>query len=620
MTGTTPLQVGSSRGRTGFWCIPQALRAGLEILGVEVEQRPLEEGDLFSRHFDLIVLGYASPGGFNSRHSNQVTVALGQWVKSWTTAAPVAMMMDDWHVLTALSTVDSWLREPQRARRATEHLDKVGGVAWLDEHWDDFLGGLQLMHEGRWPPFILQRFNWGNPTVMLNQARTITGLQRSWSLDPSPMMPKYPFSPPDDRLEQWTCPRLQTRYDKWLDEAEKQASWPILRFGNQRLGERVVKEWQVPQVVCESLGTLAPQSMAPGSGMWRSRYQIAAATRTILVTDPSEQDGLPDVFKYTAPEVEALHPKQREALAEEQAAELEAQLWTPEQFVQSLARMVEAWTGTALPRVDDVVVPEWVAPEPEPVRAPRVRPVPPEATPAPSGAGAPAPRTPREPRAPREKQPRAPRVVDVGATEYRAMEIRPGDRVLDVGAHRGEFVAFAKNRAPDAFVVAVEADPDNYRALTEAYATRPDPDRVVFLQVALIGDEQVDLEGKVALWLAGGKDTTMHSLLPRRGRKMVPVAAEPFSRLVQQNEPTVLKIAVEGYECRLFDDLLPDSVRELAVKFHVSTDASRGTARGTIQRIEAMGFECVQPPKIDRGSWPVVGVWRRSATPDGEES
>lgn len=609
MSGATPTQVGSTRTRTRFWCIPQALRQSLDALGVEVDQRTITEDDLANPgQYDLVILGLISPGGLVGHYVNQMLAMLGVWQRE---RFPMVVCQDDWQMAVTMANLKFLIDRPDRLDRKTEGLGLAGGVDFVERYREDIVRGIHLGHAGDWPPFLLQRFPWGDPYVMLDQARVPLG-STFFSLDPSPLFPKYPASPPDERVLAWSCARLQKRYDKWLDDAEKAAGWPVHRLGAKRLGEQVIPEDQVPQWISERAGTLGPTSMAPGSGMWRSRLQMAAATLTPMVMDPAEAAGLGDPYQVGVADVEAMTDAQREALAVGQRLDLEGRLWSKERLLTEVAAVLAMTAG----KVPVYTLSEAAAR----VLAPTPTPPPPEATPAPGSARAkpglaiantaaslmstPTPSTLQ----PRRVKAERPQVVRP-ATEYAAMDFRDTDRILDVGAHRGEFALFVRARCKSAQLLCYEPDLDNYEALQKTLADSGD-DTTLTCRAALTG---MMVETTLILWQSNGQDTSMHSLIQRRGRAGVEVPHEHIGTAFEKLAPTVVKLAVEGYEHHLVAAMIPylGKVRQIAIKFHPSTDESRVIAKGVHSHLLDEGYTCVKEPQLDKGSWPVVGVYRR---------
>jgi len=403
MTGCSPTQVGSDKTQKKFFGMAQALDSALRAMGHEVDWRRPEFEDIHNPDYDLIIAGIACIASMGGRYSNYIYSWIGMRAAGQD-IRPLIVYMDDWHMKPLMSTIGSIMREPQRIHMKAEALNRPT-LGWLKTEGNDqlVLEGVKAIDRGDWPPFILHRFPWGDESVMTTLGR----IKDPWSMDPSGFMPQHPIEPPDERLLEWTCPRLQTLYDAWLTEVEASVSWPVTRFGNQRMQEQVVPESKIPQIICEAAGTLVPGGTHSGSGLWRSRYLMAAWTNTPFYAAPEEVVGTLDPVLATPPQaIEAMSQRDRDQLAKAQGQAILSRVWTRQGMVDRLQFLLSTVLKTDLglaPRVADTDVLE-----PKPVF------VPPPLLRSPTTAVQPAPvkepRAPREPKAPREpRPPREPR-------------------------------------------------------------------------------------------------------------------------------------------------------------------------------------------------------------------
>ena len=342
MTGSNATQNGSSRIQTGFFGINDAIRRALEDMGHEVEQRvPNPEEDIKMQGHDLIVAGVACIATLGGRYSQDIYWMIGKWNQSH---FPMIVYASDWHMQALQSTVAGILREPERIEEKSSALGRPHHD-WAMQNKDGIFEGVQRISEGKWPPFILHRFPWGSEELMAKDVKA----NDPWSLDPSGYMPRWPFDPPDMRVEEWTCPRLQTLYDPWLNDIAARCEWPITRFGNQRLQEPKVTEDKVPQIISEAWGTLVPPGYHSGMGLWRSRYLMAAWTRTPLYAATEEgMIALDPSFGVMPWAIEAMTEPERVDLAAAQASAITKQVWGRQQFVDKLHMMMSHAMGRDL--------------------------------------------------------------------------------------------------------------------------------------------------------------------------------------------------------------------------------------------------------------------------------
>lgn len=120
----------------------------------------------------------------------------------------------------------------------------------------------------------------------------------------------------------------------------------------------------------------------------------------------------------------------------------------------------------------------------------------------------------------------------------RPLALSPDDIVLDVGAHVGYFTALVAPLVR--LVVAVEPDPDNFRL---AFHHLTGFANVKLLQGAVVGSSDPTTRLYTTLRNRGNNTT-----LPKRGRDSLLVQAYNINDLLEQYQPTKVKMDCEGGE------------------------------------------------------------------------
>lgn len=195
------------------------------------------------------------------------------------------------------------------------------------------------------------------------------------------------------------------------------------------------------------------------------------------------------------------------------------------------------------------------------------------------------------------------------AKQYLALQPRRGDVLLDLGASIGSVaVLFAPLVTK---VICLEPEPANFEILEANTGKIPNVER---WQCAAV-HAAVPNETRV-LYVAGGKNQGLHSLIPSRGRDEVKVGVVPFEGLVHWCKPSLLKVDIEGGEYDLHEDLaaLPLYVRGIALELHLTKNKENwryGKAPALIAALEAQGFEAARKPKITAQNWATMGCWLR---------
>lgn len=187
--------------------------------------------------------------------------------------------------------------------------------------------------------------------------------------------------------------------------------------------------------------------------------------------------------------------------------------------------------------------------------------------------------------------------------QYLALDPRPGDTLLDIGANIGAVAALFADLAVT--VHAFEPEPSNFRLLK-----RNAGDRAALYQAAVVGDAVVG--ERRDLFVNEGKNKGLHSLIATRGRSVRRVDVISFQNAVTIAEPTLVKIDIEGGEYDLPLGQLPATVRGIAVELHLTRRAWRAVfAPAVVAAIETQGFVAVRPPRIGPKNWATLGVWLR---------
>jgi FkbM family methyltransferase len=174
-------------------------------------------------------------------------------------------------------------------------------------------------------------------------------------------------------------------------------------------------------------------------------------------------------------------------------------------------------------------------------------------------------------------------------TDYR------GATVIDVGAHKGFFGAYALARGARA-VYAFEPSSENYARLARHARTLHDPSRVWMATRAAVGPE----DGEADLHLAA--QSWQHTLLidaPQVTSRVGHLADQTERVLVRsmgsildehREGRIIVKIDTEGYECAIIAETPPDAWRDVAELF-VEVEASAPCSPESVAaQLERAGF------------------------------
>jgi FkbM family methyltransferase len=180
---------------------------------------------------------------------------------------------------------------------------------------------------------------------------------------------------------------------------------------------------------------------------------------------------------------------------------------------------------------------------------------------------------------------------------YAKLPVKPGDVALDLGANIGAASRLMLDKGV-AKIIAVEADPTNYRLARRNLAKRP---------VTLIWAAVGAVNGRTTIWIRPDKPY-LSSKLRDDGRVPVKVPSITLGGLLAQYRPSIIKCDIEFGEYDLPElHALPDFVKVLALELHVRHDlvlahgnqtkeqlkVQRRETAALIASIEGQGFKSV---------------------------
>ena len=148
--------------------------------------------------------------------------------------------------------------------------------------------------------------------------------------------------------------------------------------------------------------------------------------------------------------------------------------------------------------------------------------------------------------------------------------LRPGDRVLELGAGVGLLSTVAATTEGVEMVVAVEANPEMIPLIKETHSLNG-VDTVTLLNgiVAPEGGEPADFYLRADFWASSMEPDS------RPFERAVKVPRHGIGDLIARHDPTVIVCDIEGGELGLFDDADLSNVRLLIMEFHPKVYGNR---------------------------------------------
>lgn len=170
----------------------------------------------------------------------------------------------------------------------------------------------------------------------------------------------------------------------------------------------------------------------------------------------------------------------------------------------------------------------------------------------------------------------------------RALDIQPGDVLLDLGAHVGACVAFALQEGAE-HVVAVEMLPATVSVLRRHFATDP---RVTIVPAAVAHHHRGATATTRRFSNPMGASISHHNAHARNG---ITVPTVTLDGLLTGYQPTKLKIDIENAEYEILDasgitDLTASPVRRVAAELHIAKPSTVAEARRVIKMMHQAGW------------------------------
>ncbi|MBU2983385.1 FkbM family methyltransferase [Lentibacter algarum] len=183
-------------------------------------------------------------------------------------------------------------------------------------------------------------------------------------------------------------------------------------------------------------------------------------------------------------------------------------------------------------------------------------------------------------------------------TEARAvmMRVKPGWRVLELGAGLGYMGALAAQLTDALNVTCVEANPDMLQVIRENYV-RNDAAEIDLRHGAVVGD---DYEGDTLAFARNPLFWSSRIAEPGDGDGVVEVPALKIGALLKELRPNAVIMDVEGAEQYLFENKWPKSVRVVVMELHPRYFDSRATIKKIIDCMSASGL--TYDPQASRGN------------------
>ena len=174
------------------------------------------------------------------------------------------------------------------------------------------------------------------------------------------------------------------------------------------------------------------------------------------------------------------------------------------------------------------------------------------------------------------------------------LHLRPGDRLLDLGAGLGFICALAAGVLGEASVFGVEAGPETVKLARRNLAANGFPG-VKLMRGAVVGtgEGEVEFGQRPAFWASALQGPEGWPEMAQ----VIRVPARPIGKLLAKFAPTVISCDIEGGELEVLTQPLP-GVRLVVVETHPQVYGPEGVAQIS-EALKAQGFVAAEGAKAD---------------------
>lgn len=176
-------------------------------------------------------------------------------------------------------------------------------------------------------------------------------------------------------------------------------------------------------------------------------------------------------------------------------------------------------------------------------------------------------------------------IKDCLVNDYQTVDCKD-HTVLDLGGNIGGFVLKAAREGVKK-IVSYEPEPNNFKVLERNIAVLRDEYDVDSTAVeAAIGHEA----GTFDLIIVPGSNSGCSASLnikARKDRKSVPVRVERFLDVVEDLQPSLVKMDIEGAEYPLLNGYIPSCVKEMAIELHGFSKANEELMHSTWAKLSS---------------------------------
>lgn len=192
-------------------------------------------------------------------------------------------------------------------------------------------------------------------------------------------------------------------------------------------------------------------------------------------------------------------------------------------------------------------------------------------------------------------------VREVMSGEYRKLDIKPTDVIVDFGMNIGMFSIFAANKGAKR-VHGYEADAENFDLACTNINLNNHRDVITPNNRAVVGNDDETRQFSINTQ----KNKGAHSLVHKRGRDTTTVKCINVNTVLEQVKPTIVKMDIEGAEYEVLKAINDYSgIEQLIFEFHHAhlLDQKDHSMYNEILELMRSNFPNVEAREEVKGAW-----------------
>lgn len=176
------------------------------------------------------------------------------------------------------------------------------------------------------------------------------------------------------------------------------------------------------------------------------------------------------------------------------------------------------------------------------------------------------------------------------------------EKVLDVGGCFGGYSVLAYTQKAKK-IYCFEPDQDNFEMVKKNCENK---NNIKIFNCALVSNNEKEIKFYKTKGINKGNYSTTHF----RGRIETKVKCQNFQKILNELNPTIIKMDCEGAEYDLLKEPLPSYVKKITVEIHLTKKEWRNNMANKLISL-FQDWKTFKNPKVGEKNWHTIGAWFR---------